>query len=199
MSTREGSKRHIGKSQRQRRMASWLTAVAPLLIALPGLWAQRSKPTDYQVKAAYLFNFGRFIEWPASAKGDSFTICILGQDPFGATLDAALANQTIDGKSVAAKRISTLQESSACQILFLSSSEEARLPKIVESLDKSAVLTVSDMPGFSQRGGMIQFILDGNKVRFEVNLTAAQSAGLNPSSELLRVATTVRRDSRPRD
>lgn len=165
------------------------------------VWAQSAKPTDYDVKAVYLYNFGRFVEWPAAAfaKSDLFTICILGDDPFGPALDATLSSETIAGKGVAAKRISSPQEALNCQILFLSSAEETRLSKIIESLDRGAVLTVSDIPRFSQRGGMIQFIPEGKKVRFEVNLTAVQRAGLNLSSELLKVATTVRRDPAPRN
>jgi len=179
---------------------AWLVAlaVAWALVAVPCLRAQSLKHTDYDVKAAYLYNFGHFVEWPvnvAAAKNDSFTVCVLGQDPFGPVLDAALAGETIAGKRVAARRISTLQESGSCQILFLSSAEEARLNKIIEALNKQAVLTVSDMPQFSQRGGMIQFVLEGKRVRFEVNLAAVQHAGLTLSSELLKVATTVRRNS----
>jgi hypothetical protein len=150
------------------------------------------------VKAAYLYNFGHFVEWPANvvtAQNDSFTVCVLGQDPFGQVLDGALAGETIAGKRVAAKRISNLQESANCQILFLTSGEEARLNTIIKALNKQAVLTVSDMPQFSQRGGMIQFVLEGKRVRFEVNLAAVQHAGLTLSSELLKVATTVRRNS----
>jgi hypothetical protein len=176
----------------------WLAAVTFIwtLVAVPFPWAQGPKPTDYDVKAVYLYNFGRFVEWPASVtiKSDSFTVCVLGQDPFGPALDAALAGETIGGKSVAAKRISTPQEAASCQILFMSSAEDSRLNKILETLDKGAVLTVSDMPQFSQRGGMIQFVLEAKKVRFEVNLTAVQRAGLTLSSELLKVATTVRRN-----
>ena len=176
-------------------------ALAWALVAVPCLQAQGAKPTDYDVKAVYLYNFGRFVEWPASvtAKSDSFTVCVLGQDPFGPVLDATLAGETIAGKRVAAKRISTPQESGNCQILFLSSAEEARLNKIIEALNKQAVLTVSDMPQFSQHGGMIQFVLEGKRVRFEVNLAAVQHAGLTLSSELLKVATTVRRNSSPGD
>ena len=81
----------------------------------------------------------------------------------------------------------------------MSSGEDSRVNKIIETLDKGAVLTVSDMPQFSQRGGMIQFVLEGKKVRFEVNLTAVQRAGLTLSSELLKVATTVRRNPKPGD
>jgi YfiR/HmsC-like len=182
---------------------AWITALtlALALLAVPCLQAQASRPTDYDVKAAYLYNFGRFVEWPTSvtAKSDAFNVCILGQDPFGPALDATLANETIGGKSVTAKRISTPQEASGCHILFMSSTEDIRLKKIIEALDKEAVLTVSDMPKFSQRGGMIQFVLEGKRVRFEVNLGAVQHAGLTLSSELLKVATEVRRNPSPGD
>jgi len=173
-------------------------AVAWVLVAVPFLRAQSVKPTDYDVKAAYLYNFGHFVEWPANvaaAQNESFTVCVLGQDPFGPVLDTTLAGETIAGKRVAAKRISTLQELGNCQILFLSSAEAAQLNSIVKALSKQSVLTVSDMPQFSQRGGMIQFVLEGKRVRFEVNLAAVQHAGLTLSSELLKVATTVRRNS----
>jgi hypothetical protein len=176
--------------------------IAWALVAVPCLLAQSAKPSDYDVKAAYLYNFGHFVEWPAnvaSAQNDSFTVCVLGQDPFGPVLDTTLAGETIAGKRVVAKRISALQESGNCQILFLSSAEEARLNKIIEALNKQAVLTVSDMPQFSRRGGMIQFVQEGKRVRFEVNLAAVQQAGLTLSSELLKVATTVRRNSSPGD
>ena len=149
------------------------------------------------MKAAYLYNFGRFIEWPgkvAVARGDAFTVCVLGQDPFGPSLDATLAGETIGGKTIVAKRISSAEESDNCQILFLSLRDDSRLNKIIADLDKKAVLTVSDMPQFVKRGGMIQFVPEGKKVRFEVNLTATQHAGLTLSSELLKVATAVRKD-----
>jgi hypothetical protein len=187
-------------SRSSRGFRPWFVAaaVAWVLIAVPCLPAQSSKPTDYDVKAAYLYNFGHFVEWPAnvaSAQTESFTVCVLGQDPFGPVLDATLAGETIAGKRVAAKRISTLDESGSCQILFLSSAEEARLNTIIKALSRQAVLTVSDMPEFAKRGGMIQFVLEGKRVRFEVNLAAVQHAGLSVSSELLKVATTVRRNS----
>jgi len=172
-------------------------AAACAFLAIPVLHAQNPRPTDYQVKATYLYNFGRFIEWPgkvAAAQGGSFTVCVLGQDPFGPSLDATLAGETIGGKTVVAKRISSAEESGDCQILFLSLTDDSRLNKIIADLDKKAVLTVSDMSQFVKRGGMIQFVLEGKKVRFEVNLTATQHAGLTLSSELLKVATAVKRD-----
>jgi len=172
-------------------------AAACAFLAIPVLHAQNPRPTDYQVKATYLYNFGRFIEWPgkvAAAQGGSFTVCVLGQDPFGPSLDATLAGETIGGKTIVAKRISSAEESGDCQILFLSLTDDSRLNKLIADLDKKAVLTVSDAPQFIKRGGMIQFVLEGKRVRFEVNLTATQHAGLTLSSELLKVATAVRKD-----
>jgi hypothetical protein len=176
------------------RLVAWVIAAFGLLSC--GAQAQE-KPSEYKVKAVYLYNFGRFVEWPAAgtrAKNEDFTICVLGQDPFGPALDATLTGETIDGKGVVAKRISTPQEAGDCRILFVSSAEDGRVNKVIGALDKEAILTVSDMPQFSQKGGMIQFVIEGNKVRFEVNLTAVQHAGLTLSSELLKVATAVRKN-----
>jgi hypothetical protein len=180
----------------------WLCAHAFLLFVLLGVFAVplhgQGKPTDYQVKAVYLYNFGKFVQWPTNDvtdKDGEFTVCVLGQDPFGPALDAALAGAMIGGKQVVAKRISNPRESAHCRILFLGSTEGVRLKKIMEALDKEAVLTVSDIPEFSQHGGMIGFVTEESRVRFEVNLDAAQQAGLTLSSELLKVATTVRRNA----
>ena len=177
-----------------------IIAVSCMVFAVSSALAQQ-KPSEYQVEAAYLSNFGRFVEWPTNptAPAHSFTICVLGHDPFGPILDATVSGETIGSKSVVARRISSAEDSANCQILFLSSSESARVTKILESLDKVAVLTVSDIPEFSQRGGMVQFVREGSRVRFEVNLTATQKAGLSPSSELLKVATNVRRSPAPAD
>ena len=162
----------------------------------------QQRPSAYQVEAAYLYNFSRFVEWPAKTafpQSNSFTICILGEDPFGQALDATLAGETIGNQRVVARRISSPQMSADCQILFISSSEASRLNKIIETLNKNAVLTVSDIPQFSQHQGMIQFVMEENRIRFEVNLTATQRAGLTLSSELLKVATAVRKSPQPGD
>ena len=119
--------------------------------------------------------------------------CVLGQDPFGPALDATVAGETIDRAHVVAKRISRPQDAAHCRILFISSSEDGQLKEILAELEGASVLTVSDAPQFARRGGMVQFILDGNKVRFEVNLPAAERVGLNLSSELLKLAVNVRR------
>jgi hypothetical protein len=185
------------------RLAFARRSSALRLVALSITWAAlcalsasaQSKPSEYQVKAAYLYNFGKFIEWPTSAvaKGDAFTICVLGQDPFGLALNAILANGSVNGQNVVARRIPSPQEAVNCRVLFISSSEDKRLKEILTSLGRASILTVSDLPKFTQRGGMVQFVLEGDKVRFEVNSASAERAGLTLSSELLKVAANVRR------
>jgi hypothetical protein len=152
------------------------------------------------VKAAYLYDFGKFVAWPPKVPaGSDFPICVLGRDPFGATFDATIAGETINGKKVVVNRIAKPQEAMNCRILFISASEESQLKEILATLDKSSVLTVSDISQFTRRGGMIQFVIDANRVRFEVNVTSAERAGLILSSQLLKVAITVRRDSQTGD
>ena len=173
-----------------------MVVFALVLIGPSSMQGQRSKPTEYEVKATYLYNFSRFVEWPdkvTQAHSDSFSICVLGADPFGPALNAMLADETIAGKSVQAKRIPTPQDAVNCRVLFISSSENTRLKQILATLGDASVLTVSDLPEFTQRGGMVQFILEGSRVRFEVNLATAEHAGLTLSSELLKVAINVRR------
>jgi hypothetical protein len=187
---------------RDRSLRFLTMAIAWVFSTVTGLPAQQSKPSEYQVKAAYLYNFGRFVKWPAgvaAGKGDSFPICVLGQDPFGSILDSTLAGEALDGKPVVVKRTAKLQDAADCRILFVSSTEEHHLKEILAAIDQAGVLTVSDIPEFSRRGGMIQFVVEGDKVRFEINLASAESARLVLSSELLKVAAAVRRNARSGD
>ena len=172
---------------------------AALMFVATVVRAQQPKPNEYQVKATYLYNFGRFVKWPETApagKGDSFSVCVLGQDPFGPILDATLAGEALDGKPVVLRRLAKPHGAGECRILFISSTEEKHLKEILTELNESGVLTVSDMPGFTRRGGMIQFVLEGDRVRFEINLASAESSRLVLSSELLKVAASVKRDGR---
>ncbi len=171
----------------------WGAALLALLIS--SAQAQTAKPTEYQVKAAYLANFVHFIEWPAkagAAADEPFQICVLGPDPFGPALDAALAGETVNHHPLVPRRVVNPREAVSCRVLFISADSDVK--KALAALDKSSVLTVSDLPQFLKRGGMIQFVLEANKVRFEVGLAAAKSAGLTLSSELLKVAAAVRRE-----
>lgn len=176
-----------------------IVAGAGLFMGPPYHSLSASNPSEYEIKAAYLYNFGRFVEWPhnvLSSEAAQFTICVLGHDPFGRALDATISGEKIDGKNVVARRITKVGEAKTCRVLFVSASEDKQLSEILSSLDKLSVLTVSDIPEFVQQGGMVQFVLADKRVRFEINLAAAQQAGLNLSSELLKVATDVRGKSR---
>jgi hypothetical protein len=180
------------------RRAALLALAAVAVLAGGGVEARQPR-TEYELKAAYLYSFGRFVEWPASdpkANGD-FTICVLGSDPFGPALDATLAGVTLRGRKVVGRRLATAAGAAECHILFISASEERQLEAIVAALARSGVLTVSDMPRFVGRGGMIQFVMSAGRVRFEIDLRPARSAGLVLSSELLRVAAAVRSDREP--
>jgi hypothetical protein len=164
--------------------------------------AQQPKAKEYEVKAAYIYNFGRFVRWPvdvATPQDNAFPICVLGQDPFGPILDSTLAGGSLDGKPVVVRRISRAQDGGDCRIMFISSTEENHLKQILAVLEKALVLTVSDMPDFSRRGGMIQFVLEGSRVRFEINLASAEAARLSVSADLLKVAATVRKNGQPGD
>jgi hypothetical protein len=178
------------------RCCGALALAACLTASVAVLTAQISKPTEYQVKAAYLSNFGRFVDWPPrprSSPDDPFDLCILGQDPFGSALDTAVAGEKIAGLPLAARRISRPAEALGCRILFVSTSESNQLDATLAAVASSPVLTVAEIPDFVKRGGMIQFVLDGNRVRFEINLVAARRSGLSLSSQLLNVARAVRR------
>ena len=153
--------------------------------------AQNSQPTEYQIKAAFLFNFARFVEWPAKAfpAADSpLVIGVLGEDPFHDDLARTMQNKTVDAHPIQVKQCSSLADATNCQILFIGTSEKARLPKIIGGLKGTSVLTVGEMDQFVESGGMINFVIQGQKIRFQINNDAATSAGLKISSKLLALA-----------
>ncbi len=159
------------------RFSQFILALPAAEFLAAGSFAQQVKAGEYTVKATYLYNFARFVEWPSAvAQQGPFAICVLGTDPFGETLDATLAGEAKGGKPVVARRVSSPRDSAHCRMLFISASESNRLKDILAAVDKSGVLTVSDMPEFTRRGGMIQFVMEGKRVRFEVNLSTARSA-----------------------
>jgi len=161
-------------------------------IAVP-LRGQDVRPTEYQVKAAYVYNFGKFVTWPSNATPEtqSFDICILGKDPFGPVIDATVAGDSIDGKRIIVRRIAKVQEVDPCSVLFISQSEERRLAPVLADAKHLNLLTVSDIKDFAERGGMIGLVTQGDRIRFVVNRKAADEAHLQLSSELLKVATRV--------
>ncbi|MGH9515076.1 MAG: YfiR family protein [Terriglobales bacterium] len=168
-----------------------LAAVLLLTTSYP--LAEESRPTESQVESAYLYNFGKFVTWPAghAAASDLFEICVLGRDPFGTVLDSTVTGESIDGKKIAVRRLSTMQEAQPCNILYISSSEENRLAMILETAQRLNLLTVSNIKHFAGRGGTIGLVLREDKVRFEVNRAAAARSHLTLSSELLKVAVNI--------
>lgn len=147
-------------------------------------------PTEAQVKAAYLYNFGKFVRWQTPGGGETFDICVLGKDPFHGALSSTVAGERIDGKNIVARDIVAV-ESSRCQIVFISTSEQAKLGPLLAAARRMNTLTVSDMPEFAEHGGMIGLVNVEGKIRFEVNVGAVNDAGINVSSELLKVAVKV--------
>jgi YfiR/HmsC-like len=155
--------------------------------------AQQPRASQFDVEAVYVFKFSQFVNWPGTGRTQgSFDICILGDDPFGPFLDKTIRGESLNGKAVAERRIMHAQEAQSCAILYISRSEANRLRQVLDTVHDWPVLTVSDLPDFADKGGMIQFILQGGKVRFEVNLIPATRAGLTLSSELLKVAVEVK-------
>lgn len=182
-------------------MVSWarLLVVIPLLFL--SLWvtplqAQPAVATkEYEVKAAFLFNFARFVEWPTNAFTSPqapLVIGILGTDPFGAALNEIVRGEIVNGHPLIIQRYRNIEEVQTCHILFISSSEARRLEQIFKSLRGKNVLTVGESDGFAQSGGIIRFIADQNRIRFRVNLDAARAAELTISSKLLRAAEIVK-------
>ena len=151
------------------------------------------KPTESQVKAIYLYNFAKFVAWPPdkSAANAPMTICLDHADSFVPTLQDEVSGEKIDGRSISIQRISNATEESACNILYIDSSDAARSQTLLAAAVGHSVLTVSDIDGFAKRGGIIEFVMEGSRVRFKVDLAAAQKAGLGLSSQLLKVAKSV--------
>jgi hypothetical protein len=149
---------------------------------------------EYDVKAAFLFNFAKFIEWPESAMNSEkvrFTLGVLGADPFGGALLEVARGKTLNGRAVEVRQGRTVSELAGCDVVFLAASEEKRIERHLEALGGTPALTVSDTAGFARRGGMIELYLDGNRIRFAINLKAMREAGLEPSSKLLALARIV--------
>ena len=179
-----------------------IVALCLLLAFLSGAHAQR--PTEYQVKAAFLYNFAKFVEWPDSVFEDArapIVIGVIGTDPFGTDLDQAVKDKIVRDRKLEVRRIATLEESGAyCHILFVSASESKRLRAILGSLRGRNVLTVGDMDGFCRNGGAVGFLLSRNKVRLEINADVVSRSGLRMSSKLLKLAIIVKDEtSRERD
>jgi hypothetical protein len=154
----------------------------------------QAQSKEYQIKAAFLFNFAQFVDWPSAAFANTntpFCIGVLGNDPFGTALDETTQDETIDNHKIIIERSQNVEDLKNCQMIFVSKSEKRRIAEILSKLDSKPVLKVSEIEGFAQQGGSINFYLAGTKVRFEINPGVAQSDGLKISAQLLSLGKIV--------
>jgi len=145
---------------------------------------------EYKIKAACLFRFMQFIEWPKSTFADEsapLIVAVLGKDPFGDLLDDAMKNKRVGGRDVVVKRFSTSKEVEACHLVFVSSSESGTLKEALEALKPHHAATVGETEDFLKAGGIFRFFVAEGKVQFEVSKEAAKESGIEIRSQLLRL------------
>jgi hypothetical protein len=168
--------------------------IALSFFALQNVQAQMNSSSEYNFKAVYLYNFLQFIEWPRqvfSNDSSPVVVGVLGNDLLSNLLEQTVKNETIKDHAVAVRRLSSLDEIKTCHVLFISRAEEGKVPEILTKIKGKPILTVSESEGFAQNGGAINFYVEDNKLRFEINLEAVKAANLVVSSKLLRLAKIV--------
>jgi hypothetical protein len=168
--------------------------IAAMLVRVPRVRAQGV--SEHELKAAFMYNFAKFIEWPEDAFGgpdDPFVIGVLGDDPVGAMLERSLAGKTVRDRRLVTRRFGSVGELERCHILFIPASEAQRLGATLQANARQPILTVGESDDFVQHGGIIGVLMEGARLRFVVNLDAAERANLRISSQLLKLATRVLR------
>ena len=157
-------------------------------------WPARAESREYEIKAAFLINFIQFVVWPTNAFTNEeapFCVGVIGEDPFGSALDQTVQGETVNHHKIVVKRWQRVEDCKDCQLVFVSKSENKRVPEILAKIDSHPVATVSEVAGFAKQGGMINFYREQNKVRFEINPASAEKSGLKISSQLLRLGKIV--------
>ena len=193
VSSREGTTGTPPKSQR-----TWTSLSLFLLLALLSVGAVRdadpaaTEPSQSDVEAVYLFDFGKFVRWPDNAASGPMEICVAGPQTFAAGVQSLVANERVNGRALAVRRVQRIEDEAGCSILFIDSSEKDRAAALLAAVADKPTLTVSDLPDFLDHGGMIQFLLISKRVRFAVNLQPVIKSNLSLSSELLKVAVSVK-------
>ena len=183
------------------RGASWaflLLGCAAYAVA-PRRAAAAAGPSEYDVKAAFLYNFARYIEWPPDGlppQGEAFVFTVLGDDAFAESLEGVLRGKTTHERRLTVRRVARAEDVGRSQILFIGESESEDLPRILRRLETAPVLTVGDSERFAERGGMIRFRKERERVGFDINLASAERARLKISSQLLKLGRIVAAGSR---
>jgi hypothetical protein len=168
-----------------------LAFVLALALAVPAAIPAQAA-NEYEVKAAFLFNFTRFVDWPGPSGSGPFCIGIEGADPFGSAMEEAVKGRSAGGHAIAVKHFKPGEESTVCEIVFISGMDARKMHAALGRLQHAAVLTVGEGAAFCHSGGVIAFEVEDNKVKLEINPDAAQRAHLQISSKLLSLATLVR-------
>jgi len=175
-----------------------LRRIRAIGFAILAAWALcasgENAPTEYEVKAAYLFNFAKYLEWPADAFAGPqapLTLCVLGRDPFGEAL-TAYQRRTVQGRELRVRRGAGLDDLRGCQMVFVAESEEPRLQRILRANAALPIAMVSDIDGFSDAGGMIGLVDADQRVQFDLNLASAERARIKVNSQLMRIARNTR-------
>lgn len=178
------------------RIAALALCIGLLALASP-IRAQStdaSGSSEYLIKAGFIYNFAKLMEWPAQAFSQPtspIVIGVLGTDPFQGMLDDVLRGKQVNGREFVVKHLKWGDDLRSCNILFVSSSEKVHVDEMFHLIKGLPILTIGDTPGFAERGGIINFVVEDNKVRFEVNVKAARQANISISSRLLALARIV--------
>jgi len=179
------------------RLLRLLITIAIVILPSLGLEAQAqdsAASSEYLIKAGFIYNFANLVQWPSNSFAQPtspIVIGILGEDPFGTILDRVLEGKKVNGRAFLVKRLKSVLDLKECHIVFVSSSEITHLLEAIHSVKGMPILTIGEIPGFAKRGGIINLILEDNKVHFEVNVEAAKEADLNISSRLLALARII--------
>jgi hypothetical protein len=177
------------KQLRQRQTRLWRLAVLSVALAQAApvpLWSQSSG--EYEVKAAFLYKFASFVEWPEASRYEPLGICVVGQDPFGSALERVVEGKTIGGREFVVRRLKAWHAGAPCHILFIGASEKNRLLPVLGQVRHETILTVGDVPGFCESGGAVNLNVVESRVKLEINVDATARSGLQVSSKLLSLA-----------
>lgn len=151
---------------------------------------------EYDIKAAFVLNFVRYVDWPARAfatPSAPLVICVLDPNPFGKVLEALVAGETVSGRPISSRIASTSGPLGGCHVVFVPREQTSRAASVIVSTTNAPVLTVGEVPRFIEHGGIINLVTTGDRVRFEINADAAEQKGITISSRLLALAQNVRK------
>jgi len=152
---------------------------------------------EYELKAAFVYNFSKFIEWPTNrlhGASTPFVVAVAGTSPCAAELGKIAKERKVNGRTIIVKTVQTPAEARDAQVLFVAASEDSRLKEWLAGIHGAGVLSIGESERFSKEGGMINFLLEGEKIRFDLNIDQAEDTGLKISAQLQKLARTIRRN-----